>query len=579
METHHHASLARRRLLVALLGAAALVLAAPHAAPAKGAPTKTRTFRATKVKRGVATFRLRLLVPKSVRSARLKYANRKRRVSVRRVRAGARRGKLRLRLKKVHHRRVRRAKLIVVVEGDGRNAAAAACGSSTDWGSFHVGSWPGSCTRPFSDDSPWNRGLTSTPTLQPRSTQMVARLMAGGRPNALRAGIADTPSDYYKPTYYSTTSDPLYTVKGTYRHSGEQLRIPEGARSSGSSDHHMTVVTPDGKHWGFWNAKVDNSAHTISGADGGSPTTRVSDIYGLGIGGDGGNGLGECGSTAAGFCNLAGIIRAQELEGGVVDHALFATSSQIANSYVYPAASTGDGPSAAGDYPPMGTRFQLDPSFMTDARIITYPRWEQPILRALRDYGMYLGDNSGAASFALQFESGSTYTSFGYEDEMVKFARSVGAPSYSESGRTIYSFDLGNVDWARYLRVVDPCVTQGTCSGSTSVPPPAPDPTPTSTPPPPANTAPTVQLTAPVSGATIDGRLLTMSAAASDDKGVARVEFYVDGKRVATDSSAPYDAAWRVPKGWKPGSAHTVTATAFDAEGLSASASATVTKT
>jgi hypothetical protein len=561
-------------MLVALAGAT-LVLVGAHLAPAEAATTKTRTFKAARVKHGVATFRLRRLDPKSIRSARVKYAHRKRRVSVRRVRAGARRGKLHLRLKKVRHRRVRRAKLIVAVDA-GYSASTTSCASSVDWGAFHVGSWPGGCVRPFSDDSPWNRALTATPTLNPRSAQIVSRLTAGGKPNALRAGIADTASDYYKPTYYSTASDPLYTIKGTYRHGGEQLHIPQGARPAGGSDHHMTVVTPDGKHWGFWNVKVDNSAHTISGADGGNPTTRVSDIEGLGIGGDGGNGLAECGSTAAGFCNLAGIIRAQELEAGVIGHALFATSSQIASSYVYPAVSTGTGPSASDDYPPMGTRFRLDPSYMTDARLSTYPRWEQPILRALRDYGMYLGDNSGAASFALQLESGSTYTSFGYEDEAVRFARSVGAPSYSDGGRTIYTFDLGNVDWASYFRVVDPCVTKGTCPGSVSQPAPTPEPVPA--PPPPANAAPTVQLTAPVSGATIDGRLVTMSATASDDRGVARVEFYVDGKRVATDSTAPYAATWRAPGGWKPGSAHTVTATAFDAAGLSATASATVIK-
>jgi hypothetical protein len=48
---------------------------------------------------------------------------------------------------------------------------------------------------------------------------------------------------------------------------------------------------------------------------------------------------------------------------------------------------------------------------------------------------------------------------------MVTFARANNVPSYQDSsvGRTLYKFDLyGDVDWARYLRVIDPCVTQRT---------------------------------------------------------------------------------------------------------------------
>jgi hypothetical protein len=48
---------------------------------------------------------------------------------------------------------------------------------------------------------------------------------------------------------------------------------------------------------------------------------------------------------------------------------------------------------------------------------------------------------------------------------MVNFARTAGVPSYTDSstGRTVYNFDVtSDVDWSR-LRVIDPCVTAGTC--------------------------------------------------------------------------------------------------------------------
>jgi hypothetical protein len=141
------------------------------------------------------------------------------------------------------------------------------------------------------------------------------------------------------------------------------------------------------------------------------------------------------------------------------------SSNSIATSAVYPAEKSDGGKDASQGYPPMGTRFQLA---MTDSQIdaLAVPDWKKAILRALKNYGGYLGDSTSSPWTVMSFESGSTYTSFGYEDPMVTFAKTHGLPSYYDSsvGRTIYYYDLRSaVDWSRYLRVVDPCVTQGTC--------------------------------------------------------------------------------------------------------------------
>jgi hypothetical protein len=42
----------------------------------------------------------------------------------------------------------------------------------------------------------------------------------------------------------------------------------------------------------------------------------------------------------------------------------------------------------------------------------------------------------------------------------VKFARNNGVPTYN--GNYIFNIRDG-VDWAKYLRVIAPCTTQGTC--------------------------------------------------------------------------------------------------------------------
>jgi predicted amidohydrolase len=93
-------------------------------------------------------------------------------------------------------------------------------------------------------------------------------------------------------------------------------------------------------------------------------------------------------------------------------------------------------------------------------------------------------------------------------------------------------------------------------------------------PPPPDQTAPVVSLTSPASGASVSGTI-SITANASDDVGVARVRFFVDGAQVGTDdTTAPYSISWdstTVANG-----SHTLAATGYDAANNSGSSSITV---
>jgi hypothetical protein len=64
-----------------------------------------------------------------------------------------------------------------------------------------------------------------------------------------------------------------------------------------------------------------------------------------------------------------------------------------------------------------------------------------------------------------------------------------------------------------------------------------------STPPPTDTTAPTTSITAPAAGSTVSGTA-TVSANASDDVGVSKVDFYVGGSLIATDTTSPYSISW-----------------------------------
>jgi hypothetical protein len=87
-------------------------------------------------------------------------------------------------------------------------------------------------------------------------------------------------------------------------------------------------------------------------------------------------------------------------------------------------------------------------------------------------------------------------------------------------------------------------------------------------------TPPSVAFTSPGNGQTVNG-VLTLAADASDNRGVAEVEFLVDGAPLSKDASGPYTATWDTG-GAAPG-AHLLRATAVDTSGNSADADITVT--
>jgi len=59
------------------------------------------------------------------------------------------------------------------------------------------------------------------------------------------------------------------------------------------------------------------------------------------------------------------------------------------------------------------------------------------------------------------------------------------------------------------------------------------------------NTLPTVVITYPVNNSEfIQGEIITITADAQDDEGVEKVEFYIDGTKVSTDLTEPYEYEW-----------------------------------
>ncbi|MDO8413733.1 MAG: S8 family serine peptidase, partial [Gallionellaceae bacterium] len=89
------------------------------------------------------------------------------------------------------------------------------------------------------------------------------------------------------------------------------------------------------------------------------------------------------------------------------------------------------------------------------------------------------------------------------------------------------------------------------------------------------NTQPTISITYPGNGATVNGTV-TITASATDTNGIASVQFYVDTALICTDTVAPYECLANTTS--LVDGKHTLIASATDAAGnASASTSATVT--
>ena len=87
-------------------------------------------------------------------------------------------------------------------------------------------------------------------------------------------------------------------------------------------------------------------------------------------------------------------------------------------------------------------------------------------------------------------------------------------------------------------------------------------------------TPPVVSLLSPLNGSTVSGRV-TITASASDDVRVTKVDIWIDGALKATDTSAPYTLSWQTKRAAR--GQHRIEAKAFDGAGHVASASILVT--
>ena len=158
--------------------------------------------------------------------------------------------------------------------------------------------------------------------------------------------------------------------------------------NNSGGDRHAIIVAPGiGSIWETWLTKLTGSGWQASN---GAKFSLNS------------NALRPAGWTsgdAAGLPMFPAIVRYDECERGMVEHALRIVVAKTRREYIYPATHYASSiPATSTNYPAMGQRVRLKASFVIpDSWTIE----EKAVLRALKKYGALVADNSGFFSVSV----------------------------------------------------------------------------------------------------------------------------------------------------------------------------------
>ncbi len=301
---------------------------------------------------------------------------------------------------------------------------------------------PPATWRPYSPDSPFNKPMAHVPKAGGQA------IIDGFDFSGFMKMVA---GDWSHPLYFSLPSDPEFTIRltqpwGANPFAGRKFRIPDKAKAAGplksvdgNTDAHLCVVDPvSGVEVDLW------QVHTKP-AGGGEIVASWGSLGNLN-----GTGLGIA-ATAALFGLPLGMIRANELAAGAINHALFITIPHDNGSYVYPAGKTGSSSPGIG-IPPMGQGFYLDMSVAEiDARSI--PEWKKVMLRCMSIYGMYFGDTGGGSAPHVFAEARESHTSFGLSNPWVELVpKCAGASTWENSAIFPFYDALSPTEWKSRMK-------------------------------------------------------------------------------------------------------------------------------
>ena len=265
----------------------------------------------------------------------------------------------------------------------------------------------GSPFRFFSPTSFWNEELPTDAPLDPSSAEVVSAFDAEIKKEeeAKTGSVNILTSSWSVPIYTVPANQPTvkvaYAGKGTstaLQSAWDAVPLPTEAKPAAGTDKHLVVWQPStDRLWEFW--QLEDTSEGWQAAWGGAMQNAASDpgVYGPEAWPGAGKGWG---ASASSLSIAGGLITLEDLEKGVINHALAIGVPDVrAGVYASPAQRT-DGTSTNLLSLPEGAHLRLDPSL--DLATLHLPRLTLMIAEAAQRYGIFVRDTTGTVSFYAQ---------------------------------------------------------------------------------------------------------------------------------------------------------------------------------
>lgn len=267
--------------------------------------------------------------------------------------------------------------------------------------------------RPYGDHAPWNIPVRNLPE-HPESAMFADRLWNKGCNSPGNFNL--TFDEYTYPVYYTANATNSYPIETTWETNINGKTIPwnpEWQPATGTDAQIILLDSARGYEWNLWQVSFQNNKVDATNGN------LIQEGERSGDGSNPGNyWLKENGfipSRGIGIQYLAMLVRPGEIEQGIIEHALSMPVRNTDGKIFVPPATKLEHPDHPSGGIPEGMRFAIR---ISDDEIDNWLRYlprELPeqtrraariIAIALRDYGWFITDSSGAAH--LQFEDRAT---------------------------------------------------------------------------------------------------------------------------------------------------------------------------
>jgi hypothetical protein len=255
--------------------------------------------------------------------------------------------------------------------------------------------------RLFASTSVFNKQLPASLPIAPNSAQLVANFV--NQVHNHYGHVVINTTEWSAPVYVVGPQQPTIALIGKssicprpegifsgFQAQIEAVPLPTNAIPAAGTDKEVIVWQPATGHlWELWRV-LPEGGHWTACWGGEITNARTSDgIF-----------TAPFGAGASGLSLLGGQIHLEDLEHGVINHALEVLMPDTANkTFVWPADRT-DGTSTAADAIPEGTHLRLNPNLKLSSLHLSAAALE--IATAVQRYGVFVADTAGAVALSAQ---------------------------------------------------------------------------------------------------------------------------------------------------------------------------------